>query len=87
MLLLLIIPREGIKTLKVMLHETIFNDDFNATDCCVKNRYRATWPPGFLNATFRCGKMLQVFESDSKTYNNVVELVRVTPSSSLTFIT
>ena len=42
------------------------------------------------SATFRCGNLLQVFESDSKTYNNVaccrilLELVRVTPSS-LTF--
>ena len=62
-------------TVKVMLCETIFNDDFERNIVALKNRYRVINMSRrtIFSATFRSCNMLQVFESDSKTYNNVAE--------------
>ena len=39
--------------IKVMLHGTIFNDEFLTQHCCVKNRRRVTWRAGrFLTQHF-----------------------------------
>ena len=70
--------------LKVMLHDPIFNADFQRNVVALKVASCNRVHRAIFNATFCCGNMLQVFESDSKTCNIValilLVLVRLTPS-------